>query len=88
MTSQADAAHSKFVNALQQLPTAKGLQREFLLEDLSYALNLANHLKDQYPDLIRGQVEGKVKHMTARSIQQWLAFVKIDHNKNNLVKAY
>ena len=88
ITSQADSAHKRFIDALQQLPTAKGLQREFLLEDLSYALKLANHLQEQYPNFIKGQTEVKVKHMTARSIQQWLAFVKIDHNKNNLVKAY
>ena len=47
-----------------------------------------SNLKEQYPDLIKGQAEIKVVHMLARSIQQWLAFVKIDHSKSNLVKAY
>ena len=88
ITSQADSAHKRFIDALQKLPTANGIEREFLLEDLSYALRLANHLKEQYPSLIKGQVEAKIAHMTARSIQQWLSFVKVDHSKNNLITTY
>ncbi|QNI53432.1 hypothetical protein SynBIOSE41_00905 [Synechococcus sp. BIOS-E4-1] len=49
---------------------------------------MANLLKDNYPEYLTGQAEVKVKHITARSIQQWMAFLKIDNSKNNLIKAY
>ena len=88
ITSQADAYHNKFVNALRELRGSSGLAKEFLFQDLSESIKMANILKDQYPEYLSGQAEIKVKHITARSIEQWLAFLKIDNTKNNLIKAY
>ena len=88
ITSQAEAYHKKFVNALQGLRDANGLAKEFLFQDLSESIKMANLLQDNYSEYLTGQAEVKVKHITARSIEQWMAFIKIDNSKNNLIKAY
>ncbi|QNI54304.1 hypothetical protein SynBIOSE41_01793 [Synechococcus sp. BIOS-E4-1] len=49
---------------------------------------MANLLKDNYSQFLHGQSEIKMNHITARSIEQWMAFLKIDNSKNNLIKAY
>ena len=88
ITSQADAYHEKFVNALQGLRDETGIARELLFLDLSESIKMANLLQDNYGEYLTGQAAVKVKHITDRSIQQWMAFLKIDNSKNNLIKAY
>ena len=88
INSQAEAYHKKFVNALQGLRDSSGLAKEFLFEDLHESIKMANLLQDNYSEYLTGQAEIKVKHITARSIKQWIAFLKIDNSKNNLITTY
>ncbi len=85
LTSQIDVHHKRFVSALKELREASGLQRELLIQDLADAHQSAVELMDKYSAYVDGPHKVMLVHMTSRSIQQWIAFLKIDNAKKNLI---
>ena len=88
ITSQADAAHSRFIRALKELPGTSGVQRQFILDDIKLAVKQAELLKEKYSEHIAGQASIKLAHITARSTEQWEAISGINDQRNNLIKTY
>lgn len=88
ITIQADAAHSRFIRALKELPGTSGLQRQFIMEDIKLAVKQAELLKEKYSQVITGQAAVKIAHITARSVQQWAAISGIDSKTDNLITTY
>ena len=85
LTSQINEIHSRFYQGLKELPTASGLQRSFIVDDLRELLAQANSLQSLYGDHLVGQAKVKLIHMTGRSMQDFLTLVNINTHKNNLI---
>ena len=88
ITSQATAAHERFIRALKELPGTSGVQRQFILDDLNLSIKQAELLKAKYPEHLSGQASIKVEHILARSLEQWSAISSINDQRNNLITTH